>query len=382
MAAPLIRKSLLSILILFILEGFFTFASGDDTIRVAIVQNASSIDISVEGLYKISNQHSGKLLSEGESFQGKVAAYAQGVSLGGNKYKVNKILIEAIGPQSLILINGRQFKGKICFIKKNNLRILAVNYIESEDYVKGILYHESSHYWPQDALKAQAIVCRTYALYQKKNSPAQYFDVSSDIYSQVYGGKTSERLRTNEIVDETKGEILTYQGKIIPAYYHSTCGGHTQDASLLWDIDIAPLKGVSCGFCKDSPRFSWKEEVSLKEIRQGLLNANFSGCGNIKNITPKGQDLSGRLKNVFVETDNKSFQVPVKDFRNIIGPNRIKSAKFQVKITKDFAVFEGIGWGHGVGMCQWGAYFMAKQGYDYKQILEYYYPQTKVEQVQ
>lgn len=352
--------------------------SSADTIRVAVVQDAANIDISVEGPCKILNQNSGKVLSEEGFLKGKVTAHAQGISLGAKKYKVNRLLIEAIDPQVLILVNGRQFKGKICFIKKKNLRILAVNYVELEDYVKGILYHESSHYWPQDSLKAQAIVCRTYALYQKNNSVSQSFDVSSDIYSQVYGGKTSERLRTNEIVDETKGEVITYQGKIIPAYYHSTCGGHTQDASLLWDIDIAPLKGVSCDFCKDSPRFSWQEKVPLKEIGKLLLKAGYKGCGNIINITPKGQDPSGRKKGVFIETDNRGFQVSVKDFRNIIGPNRIMSARFKVNITAGLAVFEGIGWGHGVGMCQWGAYFMAKQGYDYKQILQYYYPKTEI----
>jgi stage II sporulation protein D len=252
-----------------------------------------------------------------------------------------------------------------------------INQINLEDYLKGILYQESSHYWPQEALKAQAAVCRSYAVYQIEENKLKDYDVTSDIYSQVYGGKTSERYRTNRAVDDTRSQVITYKDKIIPAYFHATCAGHTEDAGLLWNIEILPLKGVVCGFCKASPHFNWHNVLSLSEIEEKLTAAGYKIKG-IEGITILGRNESGRILDLEIASAQKNIKISAKDFRNLIGPNLIRSTNFRVSIAQGDAVFEGLGWGHGVGLCQWGAYFMAKQGYTYKEILRYYYPQTDV----
>jgi stage II sporulation protein D len=228
-----------------------------------------------------------------------------------------------------------------------------------------------------EALKAQAIVCRTYAVYQMQENKSRDFDVTSDIYSQVYGGKTSERYRTNEAVDATKGQILTYQDKVFPAYFHATCAGHTEDAAVLWNIDIAPLKGVVCNYCKDSPHFNWHLTLDRGELRQRLVNAGYK-MGMIKNIEILGKNKSGRITNLNITTTTKDVSISAKAFRNIVGPNEIRSTNFTVNLSGDDLVFEGFGWGHGVGLCQWGAYFMATQGKTAEQILKFYYPQSNV----
>lgn len=224
----------------------------------------------------------------------------------------------------------------------------------------------------------QAIVSRTYAVYEMQENKAKDFDMTSDIYSQVYGGSTSERFRTNRAVDETKDQIITYQGKAIPAYFHACCGGHTEDASILWKINLPPLKGVPCGFCKESPHFNWHYVLTFGEIQEKLADAGYK-IKNIKDIVVMGHDKSGRVTSLNLIAKNKELKISAKDFRNAIGPNIIKSTNFTASIVKDDVIFEGLGWGHGVGLCQWGAYFMAKQDYTAEVILRYYYPGTNVE---
>ncbi|MCX5702964.1 MAG: SpoIID/LytB domain-containing protein [Candidatus Omnitrophica bacterium] len=353
------------------------FASGDSrSIRVAIVQDAAALSIKIKGFFEVTEASPKKPLYRGRDLKTTVTAYKDGILLGGRNFKTNSLFISTPGPDAII-IDGRLFSGSIQFIKNNNARLLVVNHVGLEDYIKGIMYHEASHYWPPEALAAQAIICRTYAVYTCQQNKSKEYDLTNDIYSQVYGGRTSERYRTNQAVIETSGQILTYQGKVIPAYYHSTCAGHTEDANLLWKIDMAPLKGVPCDFCKDSPHFNWHYVLSRQEIKDKLLDAGYR-IGNIDDIAILGRSLSGRITDLKVVSEKKDFKISAKDFRNIIGPNIIRSTNFKLSIIKDDVVFQGLGWGHGVGLCQWGAYFMAKQGYTAQEILKYYYPGVQV----
>jgi stage II sporulation protein D len=345
-------------------------------IRVAIIQDASSLRLKVTGFYEIIAPESGEVLYRGRSLNSTVTASAQGIWIAGVNFKRKSVLIKMKDAEA-VLIDDRNFRGDIRMIKKDNGNLLVVNHIDLEDYIKGILYHEASHYWPIEALKAQAVVCRTYALSQIEANVAKDFDVSSDIYSQVYGGKTSERYRTNAAVEKSAGGILLYQGRIFPTYYHATCAGFTEDAALLWDINLPPLKGVVCTFCKDSPHFYWHLDLPQSEVADKLKGAGYK-IDLIKDVIILGRDKSGRIAALRIVTDKRDIEIAAKDFRNILGPNIIRSTNFMVLLAGEDMVFEGIGWGHGVGLCQWGAYFMAKKGYTYEQILKYYYPQAEL----
>jgi len=350
-----------------------------ETVRVAIIQDASSLSLKIKGFFKIKDLESNKIIYRAKSMNTTVTTYKNGIILGGIRSDSNNLLIESDDPEAIV-INGRLFRGNIQFIRKSENKFFVVNHIDLQDYIKGILYHEASHYWPMEVLKAQAIISRTYALYQMQESKLKDFDVTSDIYSQVYGGQTSERYRTNKAVEETDGKALFYKGKIIPAYFHATCGGHTEDAAILWGMDLAPLKGVACPYCRESPHFNWHYDLTLKEIEKKLSAGGFK-AKNISNIGIEGRDKSGRITNLIIISGEGEIKVPAKDFRSIIGPNIINSTNFSVNISGRDAVFEGIGWGHGVGLCQWGAYFMAKDGYNVEQILRYYYPGTNVKAI-
>jgi len=390
MVSAMIRKIRLIILAIIILvlgarlpdrqAGFSVLAASAEAVsyvRVAIIQDAVSLNLKINGSYEFIDSQTNKIICREKNLNTTVTTDKNSILIADKNLKAPPLLIK-IDDRGSVVINGRIFRGDISLgIKNDNGHLLAINQIDLEDYIKGILYHEVSHYWPQEALKAQAVVCRTYAAYQMQESKLKSYDVTSDIYSQVYGGKTSERYRTSLAVDDTRGEVIMYQDKLVPAYFHATCGGHTEDANLLWKIDIVPLKGVSCGFCQDSPHFHWHNVLTLAEIAEKLIRAGYKAKG-ISNITVLGRDSSGRITDLEISAQEKKINISAKDFRNIIGPNVIRSANFQVSIVEHDAIFEGIGWGHGVGLCQWGAYFMAKQGYGYRKILQYYYPQTDV----
>ncbi len=378
----MIRRSILSLTLLVTNYSLLVTncsAQSSNYIRVAIIQDAESLSLKAGGYYKITDSGRDKVLSRGRNLKTTVTAYKEGILIGGMNFNSDKIFIEINDPD-LIIINGRKFRGGIQFIKNNNSTLSVVNYIDLEDYIKGISVREISHYWPVEALKAEAIVFRTFAVYKMRENSKKDYDLTDDAYSQVYGGRAAERYRINKAVDETKGIILTYQGKVFPAFYHATCAGHTEDASMLWNINLAPLKGVACGFCRESPHFSWHYVLTLKEIEEKLVNAGLK-IGAIKDIAVLGKDKSGRITDLNIVSAKKGLKISAKDFRNIIGPNIIRSTNFSVNVIKNDAVFEGFGWGHGVGLCQWGAYFMAKQGYTAEQILKYYYPGTDVKTI-
>ena len=372
------------ILAIFLFGGLGLPAAGSFTrpakyIRVAIIQNAESLNLKVGGFYEISVPGRKKVSARGRNLMTTVTSYKNGILMGDSNFNADSVLISADNAD-MIIINGRTFRGDVKFIKNKSGKLIAVNYVELEDYIRGILYHEVSHYWPMEALKAQAIVCRTYAVYQMQENKLRDYDVTSDIYSQVYGGKTSERYRTTSAVFATAGMMLTFQDKVFPAYFHSTCGGHTEDAFLLWKTNIAPLKGVPCNFCEGSPHFNWHYVLTREEVRDKLVKGGYN-INSIEDITIMARDGSGRVTDLKIKTAKNESKIPAKDFRNIIGPNIIRSANFSVNLIHDDVVFEGLGWGHGVGLCQWGAYFMAKRGFSAMQILEYYYPEANLETI-
>ncbi|MCK9594488.1 MAG: SpoIID/LytB domain-containing protein [Candidatus Omnitrophica bacterium] len=341
-----------------------------------IVSSAPELKIKAVGGYEVFDVNSGKRLFAGQDLDAAVFAGKSGLVWPGENINTDSVFIKP-GGSAEILINNRRYRGGVRIIRKSSLGLSAVNYLGLEDYVKGIAVREVSHYWPAEALKAQAIVFRTFALYQIEQNKNKDFDVTSDVYSQVYGGKQAERYRINDAVDQTKNEVLVYKGKIFPAFYHSTCAGHTEDASLLWDINIPPLKGVACYYCGDSPHFSWRAGLNKAGIRDSLVKAGYK-INRVKSIRVLQRDRSNRAIDLQVDTDAAGIKMQAKDFRNIIGPDIIRSANFTVKPGFGGLEFSGLGWGHGVGLCQWGAYFQAKLGGLYRDILGFYYPDSEI----
>ncbi len=360
-----------------ILLPLYAYAMGDhprptyNPVRVLVVKNAKSIELKIKGSYKKVDFNTGALIEEGKSLRGAII-HAQDIS-----FKGIKILPEE---KTRLYINNRQFRGIIDILKDEEEKIFVVNHIDIEEYLYGVLYHEVSHLWPIEVLKAQAIAARTYAMYQKLVTKNKFYDLTSDVYSQMYGGRTSETRSTRKAVNLTQGLVLMYDGKVFPSYYHATCGGRTSDVTTIWNINVPALKARWCDYCKMSPHYSWKKEFRFDQIKDKLKASGYDI--DIVSVKVIERDASGRALDVLLEGKDRDMQLSGNKFRLAIGPNEIKSTNFEVRNRGSFVTFIGKGWGHGIGMCQWGAFGMAREGFKAHQILEYYYPGANLVRVE
>jgi stage II sporulation protein D (peptidoglycan lytic transglycosylase) len=228
-------------------------------------------------------------------------------------------------------------------------------------------------------VKAQAVIARTYALYQRENRKSALYHLESSVLDQVYAGCDIEDSRAVRGVQETAGEVLTYNGKIIQAFYHSSCGGHTEAAANVWGTNVPYLQGVDCKYCLNAPSVKWEQTLSYRKI-ESLLRAGGYQISDLRKILPGTRNRSGRLNEVYLLTGRGKFSLTAVKFRKAIGYGVIKSTNFDAVNGEDDVRFDGAGYGHGVGLCQWGAKQRAGDGFNYREILSYYYPGTKVEQ--
>ncbi|OGX27727.1 MAG: hypothetical protein A3D10_02860 [Omnitrophica WOR_2 bacterium RIFCSPHIGHO2_02_FULL_48_11] len=345
-------------------------------IRVAVLRHVDKLNIEIRGRYEISDPKTQDILLQGRRFRRtSIAASPGGINIGQVEYPLDQVKLVSNKDVTVhIGKKDKRFRGAIDIFKEKDGRLLVINTVELEDYIRGILYHEVSHRWPLEVFKVQAIAARTYALYRMERSAKQKYDVTNDIYSQVYGGRSAERYRSNLAVDQTKGLVMFYNKKILPAYFHATCGGTTEDVSELWKLDLPPLKGNICEFCKKSPHYRWKKNFRSKDIQE-KLNAHGHAIGLIQEIAVLERNASGRIRRLQIkDRSGQVLTVAGKDFREIVGPNVLKSNNYEIVMQGYYFDAYGRGWGHGVGLCQWGAYGMALKKYSYSEILQYYYP--------
>jgi stage II sporulation protein D len=348
-----------------------------DKIRVSVASNADRIELSVRGGYNIISSDTGRLLDKGDTFfNRKIEPAANGINFGNKNFNTNSIEIVPKKEPS-IYFNKRLYKGTLRIVKTKQQKLVAANEINLEDYIKGVLYHEVSHRWPMEAIKAQAIASRTYAFYQIKENEHRHYHLYSDVSSQVYNGVYAERYRTNSAVDQTKGKVLLWKVKPVPAFFHSTCGGWTEKASSLWRVDLPPLAGAECRYCKNSPHFLWDYDMEIGTLEEVLKSAGYM-IDSAYSIKITGRNFSGRVNSVIVVGRNSSESIKAKDLRYLVGPLLLKSTNFDVVVKDGRVYFKGKGWGHGVGMCQWGAFAMAKKKKTAEEILSHYYPGARI----
>ncbi|MFA5038295.1 MAG: SpoIID/LytB domain-containing protein [Candidatus Omnitrophota bacterium] len=357
-------------------------ASEPPVVRVAIVRDVAEITLAVEGAFDILSYPSGeKLRHENRLKAVKVSACAEGICFPQKKFARAAVRVVS-RKKAAILVNRRPYRGDIVITKTPAGLLTVINLLDLESYVKGVLPQEISPKWPIDAIKAQAVAARTYALYQKETSASRLFDLAADTSSQVYGGFASERNKSNRAVNFTYGEVLLYQGKGFPAYFHATCGGMTERAAELWKISLEPLSGTRlCSYCSESPHYYWEASLDLKSVRK-KMGAVYRLKGDLKNIRVTERNISGRVRGLELrDAQGKTQLVSAKDFRHALGPDVIRSTNFIINLEGEKATFNGKGWGHGVGLCQWGALGMSQKGYSYAEILEFYYPGSQIKKI-
>lgn len=335
-----------------------------DSIRVAILKGVDRISITADGLLAMSD--SGEALPLGREFE--VREENGLVRVGGTRART----VRMSAPDALAL-NGRRYRGIIEISRLSGGGLLVVNELPLEEYLVGLINCEISSHWPIEAVKAQAVIARTYALYQKRARSVHPYHLESTVLDQVYAGSDQEDARSRRAVEETAGEVLTYGGELIQAFYHSSCGGGTESADQVWGVSLPYIEPVTCRYCLESPSVRWEQTLSLRSIETSLKMTG------VKDIRVKELSDGGRVRTVELLTPRGWVSISGVAFRKGIGYSVVKSTRFTLERRGDEAILKGAGSGHGVGLCQWGAKERALEGFSYREILSYYYPKAVVQ---
>lgn len=277
----------------------------------------------------------------------------------------------------IVQVNKSSYRGIIEVRKSRKGTILVVNELDIEDYLKGVVAEEMPYDWEPEALKAQAVVARSFALYRKRAAGRRPYHIGATVNGQVYSGVRGERPETVRAVEETDGIVIAYGGRTIPAFFHSSCGGHTEDAAELWEIDEPYLKGVDCDCQRISKYGAWERRFSLDDIEAALRKKGYA-FPPVFFLRTGSITAAGRVREIELVTRNGSKTIPAEDLRRAVGYAEIPSVFFELSVSGRDVVFSGRGLGHGVGLCQWGAKWMAEQGLGYQSIISHYYPGTRL----
>ncbi len=271
-----------------------------------------------------------------------------------------------------ISINQNPFQGTFRVIRKKG-GLLVLNEVDLELYLKGVVPSEMPSKWKMEALKVQAVISRTYALYKKRENRGRDYDLVGSILAQVYKGASVENRRTSSAVEMTAGMILSYEDAPALTFFHSTSAGPTEDAAERWNIDLPYLKGVSCPLDRESPYHEWKKTITLSDLESALRKKGFP-VRAVATLTPLKWSRAGRLLTVRILYNGGEIILKAEDLRQALGYRILPSTNFRIDSFGKELKFEGMGYGHGVGLCQWGTKVLAEKGLNFEKILLYYYP--------
>ncbi len=352
--------------------GVNVHAKEKDAVSVRIFSKYLLTTASVHGKFHI--EASGTPVSACVFHAKKSGIYAQ---CGKNKFRRNIVHLASLNPSFTVEAGKvkREYRGSLTVFTEGN-HLVPVNIVPVEDYLSGIIKSEMPFASPE-VLKAQSIVSRTW-VYKNRHRHEQY-DFCDLTHCQVYKGKSGEGKVFGDAVKKTKNTILTFPHDKKPAdvYYHSACGGKT--TTLMSGKTIPSLSYVNdTGYCTSSPHAVW-EFFILKKETEHIFHKPVTGVRIIK------RDPSGRVLLISLRIPGGETKMPLQNFYQIIGKsigwNKLKSAWFDVSATERSFIFKGKGLGHGAGFCQWGAYFMSKQGKGYVDILKHYFPKLYIAHV-
>lgn len=343
-------------------------------LRVAIQESVSQVKIG-STTKAVVRDAAGKRLGEIAPMN---AFYAQanggGVVL--DRWRSTSLWVEPDN-NGYVWIGDRWYRGRTRVVLTNK-GLTAINYVDLEKYLYSVLGGEVYATWPQEALKAQAVAARTYALYQRQTRGNSTYDLGDTIAWQVYKGIESEAPPLYSAVDSTAGQVVTYNGKIILAAFHSSSGGHTENVENVWSDNLPYLRGVP-DFDGNTPEAQWVKSFTREE-----LSSRISGVGNVLSMTPERTSPVGRIITMKVIGDRSSRVISGPALRLALG---LRSTWFTVtpdaagkSVPSTFKI-EGRGYGHGLGLSQWGAYSMARQGANYQQIVRHYYQNTTLAKI-
>ena len=348
----------------------------DTVIRVLIKRGVKRATVNSERMVTIVEPFQRKTVFKGS---GPLVFNRHANYLTVNGRRLGDKMCRVIPEGAVLMIDNHRYRGDVT-ITATPRGLDVVNYIPVEHYLYGVVPQEMSHKWGKEALMAQAVAARTYVLYVKQKNRDKPYDVEATTTSQVYGGYDAETYASNSAVDTTRGQVMTYNGNLIIAYFHANSGGHTEDAKNVWSADIPYLKGIPDRFSENIPGGTWEFFLSFDDAKN-KLNRHGMRIGSIRELKQAGLSRSGRTLQMDVVSDKGTFALKSNNFRIKVGGTKLKSTRFQIKPFRHGILISGNGYGHGVGMSQWGANRMSQSGFEYQEILKHYYRGVRIVQL-
>ncbi|HEX6940354.1 MAG TPA: SpoIID/LytB domain-containing protein [Longimicrobiales bacterium] len=382
----------------------------EPAVRVGIVVGAAEVTVGSPARFEIGEPGRGAAVraAAGErwTFTADAAGRVVGRGPGGRQIGpfAGPVRIRVRDDDAPVLIDGEPYRGGALVRAMGAGRVTAINVVALEDYLLGVVALEIGARPAEEieAVKAQAVAARTYAVSHLGGRESLGFDFYATVADQAYGGVAREHDVVSRAVRETRGEIVTYRGAPILAYYHSTCGGRTAAVDEVWRHAPLPyLKSVSdrvegsddAYYCETSNRFRWTERWTAERLREILgrtLADRIGGAGGVREIEEievTGRTESGRAESLRIVADGREYIItPPDSIRRVLQPaagRMLNSSRFALEVEREGGVVTGVaahgrGWGHGIGMCQMGAIGRARAGQDYRRILRTYYRDTEV----
>ena len=359
-------------------------------VRVKLLEDIKLMEVRVLGAYIVTDQQDNVLRQFSSGGLLKIRRDDNGILLNGRLLTRKDLYIKPTS-SDLIQVAGRKYRGYLQMSMNQHGSLLAINHVPLEPYIASVLGGELPAYVHAQTFRAQAVAARSYVLHRMLNTTRRDWDVSAGPASQVYGGVNAETKQTKKAQSKTRGQVLVYrsggQQEVLCAFYSSTCGGGTQAA---WELKkgfphIDPLAGVKINLCQASPRYTWKTLAWKKtDLRRALIkkfghkNAHLGKLGPIKTLRVSRRTTDkNRAKQIsIVDKRGRKALVSGEELRLAL---KLPSTWFRIEDHPEQILFTGgHGWGHGMGMCQFGAEGMARLKYDYQKILATYYPSSEL----
>lgn len=344
-------------------------------LRIGLAAGQGSVTISPAAGKGMARTDAGKSVSlaAGQAYD---VRWQNGAFLVGREKLRGEILIIRPSDKSDggLALDGRRYRG-VLELRHRGAGLTAVNIVPVDDYLLSVVPEEMPTDWPAEALKAQSVAARSFALKSRGRHAAEGYDLCTTTHCQLYKGIASEKTASTAAVRATRGEVLTYGGQPIEALFHTDSGGMTESSEDVWGNPIPYLRAV-----RDTPlgTMPWTKTVSTADLEQKLA-AKGHNIGRLRAIelsplavgrAAKDRTASGRVKAMTVTGTKGTATLSGNAWRSLLG---LKSTLFSAKLTKDTVTFTGFGAGHGLGISQWGAKRLAETGKSYADILHHYY---------
>lgn len=352
-------------------------------LRVGLAVKQGSVTVGLVGGKGTARTEAGKSVSlaAGQSY---AVRWQNGAFIVGREKLRGEILIIRPSDKSDggLALDGRRYRGAL-ELRHRGGGLTAVNIVPVDGYLRSVVPEEMPVDWPAEAIKAQSVAARSFALASRGRHASEGYDLCTTTHCQLYTGTAAEKSASDAAIKATRGEVLTYGGKPIEALFHTDSGGMTENSEDVWGSHVPYLRAA-----KDTPAktMPWTKTISRADLGRKLA-AKGHTIGMVRSLAlsplaigraAKDRTASGRVKTMTVKGTKGTATLSGTTWRSLLG---LKSTLFDAKLTKDAVSFTGYGSGHGLGISQWGAERMAVGGASYAEILHHYYTDVKLQQM-